>query len=492
MGLNENTHHAEAEGYILRPLPENTARLRAARSLPHPMEGQDPFGDILRARHSVLAPRPSAPAAAAQNSHQAPPQWPEPMQEPAFYGLAGEFVRLIAPETEADPAALLLTLLVGLGCMLGRRPYYQVEDSRHGMNLFTVIVGETSKARKGTATDRALKLLARIDPVFTASRVSSGLSSGEGLIEAVRDPREEDVPVKGKEGGPVQFERQRVDNGEADKRFLVVESEFGSVLQQTGREGNILSAVLRDCWDGRPLRILARTNKDRCEAPHISLIGNVTTEELKRLLTTNDRANGFGNRILWVCSRRSKFLALGGGALDEARYEALVRRMQAAMKAAGAIDRVTFAEETIPTWEKLYAVLGEGAPGLFGSMTARAEAQVVRLATLYALLDGSARIRLQHLEAAQEVWGYCEESVRYIFGDVLGDETADGILKALGKAPQGLTQTELNRSFGSHKSASEMARALKLLQAKGLLRMERESTGGSPVTRWSLLSGVPG
>ena len=125
-------------------------------------------------------------------------------------------------------------------------------------------------------------------------------------------------------------------------------------------------------------------------------------------------------------------------------------------------------------------------------MTARAEAQVVRLATLYALLDGVARIRLVHLQAAQEVWGYCEESVRYISGDVLGDGTADGILKALGNAPQGLTQTEINRSFGSHKSAAEMARALKLLQTRGLLRMGRESTGGGPATRWSLVPGLPG
>ena len=87
----------------------------------------------------------------------------------------------------------------------------------------------------------------------------------------------------------MHFERQMVDTGEPDKRLLVVESEFGGVLQQTGREGNILSSVLRQAWDGKPLRILARSNKDNCQEPHIALIGNVTVEELKRLLTTNDR-----------------------------------------------------------------------------------------------------------------------------------------------------------------------------------------------------------
>ena len=43
--------------------------------------------------------------------------WLEPMGEAAFQGVAGDFVRLLLPETEADPAALLLTFLVGVGSM---------------------------------------------------------------------------------------------------------------------------------------------------------------------------------------------------------------------------------------------------------------------------------------------------------------------------------------------------------------------------------------
>ena len=47
---------------------------------------------------------------------------------------------------------------------------------------------------------------------------------------------------------------------------------------------------------------------------------------------------------------------------------------------------------------------------------------------LYALLDGSAVIRLEHLQAALAIWRYCEESARLIFGDKLGDPDADVIL----------------------------------------------------------------
>ena len=117
-----------------------------------------------------------------------------------------------------------------------------------------------------------MDILTRADANFMATRRRSGLSSGEGLIQAVRDAREEDVQVKDKTG-PQRFERQTVDTGEPDKRLLIIESEFGTVLQQSGRDGNILSAVLRDAWDGKALRVLARSNKDCCQEPHIAVLG---------------------------------------------------------------------------------------------------------------------------------------------------------------------------------------------------------------------------
>jgi hypothetical protein len=172
---------------------------------------------------------PSIPAVPSEDG------WPEPMSKAAFHGLAGDFVGLVLPETEADPQALLVTFLVGFGCLVGRKPFYQVESTRHGCNLFSVIVGDTSKSRKGTATDRAMYILSFVDSAFMETRKRSGLSSGEGLIHAVRDAREEDVPVK-ERSKPQRVERQIVDTGEPDKRLLVNESEFGSVLQQSGRD----------------------------------------------------------------------------------------------------------------------------------------------------------------------------------------------------------------------------------------------------------------
>src|SRR4051812_46315909 len=53
------------------------------------------------------------------------PSWPEPLAPEAFHGLAGEIVSLIEPLTEADPAGLLLHLLVSFGNMVGRAPHFR-------------------------------------------------------------------------------------------------------------------------------------------------------------------------------------------------------------------------------------------------------------------------------------------------------------------------------------------------------------------------------
>lgn len=83
------------------------------------------------------------------------------------------------------------------------------------------------------------------------------------------------------------------------------------MLGVAGRDGNTLSAVLRDCWDTGNLRVLTRKDPLRATAAHVSVLGHVTVPELRRRLTDTEAANGFANRFLWVCVRRSKRLPAG-------------------------------------------------------------------------------------------------------------------------------------------------------------------------------------
>ena len=135
-------------------------------------------------------------------------------------------------------------------------------------------------------------------------------------------------------------------------------------------------------------------------------------------------------------------------------------------------------------WAEIYAELSTGRGDLVGAVTSRGEAQVMRLACVYALMDRSSVIRRVHLEAAYALWQYCESSARYIFGDASRDKLGDEILDALKKASSGLTQTELNKLFSGHRSSDAINSALTSLETRGLVVSFVEQTSGRPVRRW--------
>lgn len=119
-------------------------------------------------------------------------------------------------------------------------------------------------------------------------------------------------------------------------------------------------------------------------------------------------------------------------------------------------------------------------------MTSRAEAQTLRLATVYALMDGTWFIEEEHLKAALALWDYCEASARYVFGNATGDPVADRIEAELEAEPDGLTKTDLSHLFKRNKSSEEIERSLSLLERHGRIIKRTESTGGRPAERWFL------
>jgi hypothetical protein len=338
------------------------------------------------------------------------------------------------------------------------------EADRHGMNLFVVLVGQTAKARKGTSWGRVRGLLTAIDPDWSRQKTRSGLSSGEGLIWAVRDP---------KDGEP----------GQHDKRLLVVETEFASVLRVVGREGNTLSPTVRDAWDGANLETMSKNSPARATEPHISIIAHITREEAKQHLTSTEMANGFANRFLWARVQRSKCLP-DGGHLTEEELHLAKEKLARALGFARGVGRMTRDPAARDLWHDVYPELSEGRPGVWGAVTARAEAQVTRLACINALLDRSSIVREEHLRAALGLWSYCDRSARWAFGSAIGDPVADAILAALRAHPDGLTRTDIRDLFQRNKRAYQIEAALALLQDGGRARREIRPTGGRSQERW--------
>lgn len=220
-------------------------------------------------------------------------------------------------------------------------------------------------------------------------------------------------------------------------------------------------------------------------APHVSIIGHITKDELLGHLDSTEVANGFANRFLWVCVRRSKVLP-EGGRTPEAELQALAERLTSALAFAWDVGEVRRDAAAMALWAEVYADLSDGKPGLFGAVTARAEAQVLRLSLIYALLDCSPLITTDHLTAALAVWDYCEASARYVFRDATGDPTADRIFAAL-RTDGPKTQNDLIDLFGRNVPAARIDGALETLLRARRVASHKEETSGRPRTVWRAL-----
>jgi Protein of unknown function (DUF3987)/Toprim domain len=401
--------------------------------------------------------------------------WPT-MEEEAYRGIFGRIVELAEEHTEGDPVALLASAFTAFGSSVGRGPYMQIGATRHHSNLFCGIVGDTAKGRKGSTWDPVENIMHASDRRWTDHRIQSGLSSGEGLISEVRDP----IETPDKDG-----KMKVVDAGVTDKRLLVQEGELSQALKVMKREGNTLSPVLRNAWDGKTLKTMVKHSPLRATNPHVCILGHITTGELVKHLTETEMANGLANRFVWMLVKRSKRLPFGGE-WHTVNLQPISREIVGALEFATGERRMGWADDARPLWVEAYDALTEDRPGMFGAVTARAEAQTLRLAMLYALADCSYVIRRTHVESALAVWEYAEESARYIFGDAIGDADADKVLEELKACEEGMTRTEIRDLFGRNRSGEELDRIMEVLAEVGRIRVTKHRENGSkkPVERW--------
>jgi hypothetical protein len=394
----------------------------------------------------------------------APAGWPLPPDPAVYHELLGAIVTTIAPHTEADPVAILTQLLVAFGAAVGRGAYFQVEATRHAPNEFMLLVGDSARARKGSSWDHVRRLLSIVDPSLEP-RVLTGLSSGEGLIWAVRDPTSHDP-------------------GHSDQRLLVIEPEFASTLKAASREISTLSPTLRSGWDGRPLAILTRTAPARATSAHIALIGHITREELRRHTSIVEIANGYINRILLIAVRRQRLLPEGGNP-DPLHGTGLTRLLAATLKHARTAGEVRLDPAARELWHEVYRQLAEQQAGIVGQITARAEAHTIRLALLYALTDGQQQITPPHLTAALALHDYAARSAAWALTGATGQPLAEQIHAVLHQHPAGLTRSQISQTLNHNQPADQIDTALSALHAAGRATVTQIPTGGRPAQLWT-------
>jgi len=444
---------------------------------------------LLAQAQAKLRERDALPPEDADHHRNAP----QPA-EACLYGLAGDIARAAGATTEANPFAVALNALAYLGCCVGRAPYLPVGNTYHHARLFTQHVGRSGRGRKGDAVSlvhRVDMALRGIDETLAPQVHRGGLSSREGLAYLIHDGfREGKSEVE-----PIH-----------DKRLWVIESEFANVLHQTKRDGNTLSAALRDCWDGVSIKPATKSNRISATAPHVSLSAAVTPGELLSLIEARELSNGFANRFLTIFSERSRLLAFPQ-ATEQCAVDILAQRVAKVLKLAQAdrwAERDTMRLSLAPSAAKDYGDLYHGTlnkhdhGALVTGLLERRAPVLLRLAMLFALTDHTLQIERQHIDAALAWVNYWTESVRFIFSSAAAEEaqhettdTANKItafLAARGRQSRKAINVEC---FHGKLSKDRLDEALdELLQATPpavLVEVERRKDGpGSPTKFYTL------
>lgn len=409
-----------------------------------------------------------------QSPPDPPLDWPK-LSQVALPGLLGEFVQAACKNSEADPAAVAATFLVRFGIECGAGSYYMTGETRHAARLNAVIVGESSKARKGTSAGPVKAVFTELE---SGCRTSPGpLSSGEGIINAVRDEQRAWVIDKKTKSG----EWQVIDPGVDDKRLFILDEEFANALNATKREGNTLSSIIRGLFDDGNASPLTKFNRIETTGAHVGIVTHTTNAELKIKLTENEQLNGFGNRFLWICARRQGVVPFPEQIPDQVKQsirDLVQERLQHAFRGG----EYQFNKEARELWITEYPRLSMAHKGLAGCMVNRAEALVVRLALIYALLSLNNKIARDDLEAALAFWSYCQQSAFYLFGTELEDRRKRKILNTLKPLyPHGLTKTEItNGIFKKHITSESLTALLDEMLSEHLIEIVMEQTGGAP------------
>ena len=387
-----------------------------------------------------------------------------PRPDPAcLYGLVGDVAQAGSSNTEANPFAIAAAMLAYLGAAVGRGPYMPIGDDWNHARLFMVHVGRSSRGRKGTAKKliyRISNAVKALDEYLVPQVHRGGLSTREGLALMIHDGYKD-----GKNEVPAI----------EDKRLLVVESEFANILHQSKRDGNTLSAALRDAWDGTSIRPAVKTCRVWASDPHIGIIGDVTPSELRDLMHARELTNGFANRFIFFWAEGDKVLPFPQYTPKDV-VEALADRVAQVLRFAGAdrhvdkdVMRMEFSPEAASVYARLYrGELRDRSAGehITGLLDRRAPV-LLRLAMLFALTDQTNVIAVYHINAAMAWVRYWVDSVKFIFQSAVDEagaaattDMAQRIVTYLAEKGQA-TRTDLSKGcFGGHVSKATLDKAL--------------------------------
>ncbi|CAN5706028.1 hypothetical protein BH23CHL8_BH23CHL8_29560 [soil metagenome] len=383
-------------------------------------------------------------------------EMPPPLREDALVGIVGDVARETVTLTGCDPLSPVIHLLAAWGAMAP--PHVREAILLQPAREFVLPVGRTGSTRKGTVHACVTRLLRYVDPTLGERTINWQGGSGEGLFA-------------------------RLAKDESEPRALIFADEFGQILAQAQRTGQTVLAAIRSLWNPEGAAdIPTRREPIHVEGIHVSAIFHSTPAEVQNGFRSGEVTTGLVNRLLVARLRPAEYRSRTGDYPSEV-FERLtdgLAKASAAMASTPAL--VHYSEDAGRLWEAVKPTLEDhDAPG--ADILARGAGHVARVALLYALLAGRARIEVEDVRAGLAVWDACRHSAVLLFGAMTGDRDADRIYSILMQMGGTMTRTDLRDALGRHGRRDDIEHALVTLAARGLVRRRQKRTGGRSVER---------
>lgn len=354
------------------------------------------------------------------------------LSDKALYGPIGQIVEKLRGKTEASEAAILFQFIAAIGNCIGLKAHIQIGAQKHYPAIFICIVGNSAKARKGTSWSIVSFFMNEIDNRWSTESINKGLSSGEGLIDKIS---------------------KHVEKKE-DYRIFIIEPEFANVLRTKERSGNTLSAILRQLWDHDILQIMTRSEPMRVDKYTVGLATHITQAELELLMSNTDIFNGLANRILFAFVERGDLIPLPEPLYKE-DFQEEISQIELALADVFQGVEVILSPQAMEEWQSMYRQLEQEDNARIDSLTSRSSPYVLRMAMILAIIDRQREIDPIHLEAAYEMWKYCETSAWLIFSNTYSHPKSQKLLQFI-KDGDGLTRTQIHRKFNNHLKKGEL------------------------------------
>lgn len=354
-----------------------------------------------------------------------------------LYGPLRRIVEAATENSEATRSAVAASALVQFAARFGKALGTTVGDSDRTLVLYTLIVGPTGTGRKGTSGEFPRRLFELVDKLLEGGwgggllaecrrvpplRVVTGVSSGQGLIDLVRD-----------DGVAYHRGLEREVPGVEDKRLLLALSEFGQLFSAASQDASTLSMVIRDAFDGSVLDNPTRTNPLRATGAHLSILGHITMDEFRRKTieskTSTEATNGLLNRFVVLFSRRDKLVSRPQPvplAVRQALAAEIANNVHALFESNLSDHRshrvvlLNFTDEAQALWDDAYKDVTSASydSAMVAAIMGRRELHTRVIACLLAAMNGESAVGTGALRAAL-AWGkYGAESITKVFASI--------------------------------------------------------------------------